>query len=144
MYYLDSNAFIYPALYEGPKASGAAALLAAVVEGDESAATASLTLPEVLWIVSQNASREEAIAQGERLLHLPNLRILDVGGREMLRVIKFMDAYEGLTPRDAIHLSTAIESGIRTIVTDDADFDVVSEVERIGLDELDVLDHDSA
>ena len=74
MYYLDSNAFIYPALYEGPKASAAARFLGAVVEGDEAAATASLTLDEVIWIVSQNASREEAIAQGERLIQLPNLR----------------------------------------------------------------------
>ena len=136
MYYLDSNAFIYPALYEGPKASEAARFLGAVVRGDEAAATASLTLDEVIWIVSQNASREEAIAQGERLLKLPNLRILDVGSRELLRVIKFMDAYDRLTPRDAIHLSTAIESGIRSIVTDDDDFDFVSEVDRIGLDEL--------
>lgn len=32
MYYLDANAFIYPALYEGPKAHGAASLLEQVVE----------------------------------------------------------------------------------------------------------------
>lgn len=119
-------------MYEGPKASAAARFLGAVVDGDEAAATASLTLDEVIWIVSL----EEAIAQGERLIQLPNLRILDVGSRELLRVIKFMDAYDRLTPRDAIHLSTAIESGIRSIVTDDEDFEVVSEVDRIGLEEL--------
>jgi len=41
MYYLDSKAFIYPALFEGPKASGAARFLGAIVRGEEAAATAA-------------------------------------------------------------------------------------------------------
>lgn len=144
MYYLDSNAFIYPALYEGPKASRASAFLREVVEGDEAAATASLTMDEVIWIVSQNASRDVAIRQGERLLKLPNLRILDVGSQELLRVVTVMDTYERLTPRDAIHLATMLENGIHTIVSDDDDFDDVTDVDRIGLDELDSPGDDSA
>lgn len=142
MYYLDSNAFIYPALYDGPKASGAEEFLRAVVARDHAAATASLTLDEVIWITSQNASREIALKQGERLIQLPNLQILDVGARELLRVVKLMRTYDHLTPRDAIHLSTAVENGIHSIVSDDDDFDDVAEVDRIGLDELEVNDRD--
>lgn len=137
MYYLDSDAFIYPALYEGPKATKAGAFLEEVVEDAASAATASLTLDELIWIISQISSRDVAIRQGERLPKLPNLRILDVGSRELLRVIRFMDAYDHLTPRDAVHLAAMAEYGVHSIVSDDDDFDDVTEVSRIGLDELD-------
>lgn len=136
MHYLDANAFIYPTLYEGPKASGTAAFLRSIVGGDEAAATASLTVDEVIWVVSQNSSRQDGVRQGERLLKLPNLRILDVGSQELLRVIRFMDAYEHLSPRDAIHLAAMTEHGIHTIISDDDDFDSVSEVSRVGLDEV--------
>ena len=137
MYYVDSNVLIYPALYEGPKAENATAFLRAVVEGDQQAATASLTLDEVIWIISRERSRGAAIDQGERLLKLPNLRVLDVGGVELMRCIKHMRAYEHLTPRDAIHLAAATEHGIHSIVTDDADFEDVTGVTRFGLDDPD-------
>ena len=33
-YYLDSNVFIYPALYEGEKSTGTTALLERIVDGE--------------------------------------------------------------------------------------------------------------
>lgn len=138
MYYLDSNALIYPALYEGPKATRAAGLLRAVVEGEEEAATASLTLDEVVWITARETSRDAGIEQGERLLKLPNLRILDVRSRDILRALKHMREYEGLTPRDAVHLATMTEHGIHSIVSDDDDFDDVGEATRVPLEEIEI------
>lgn len=143
MHSLDGDAFIYPALYEGSKASGAAALLASVVAGDVAAATASPTLDEVIWIVPRDASREVALEQGERLLHMPNLRVLDVGSRELLRAVELIRTYDHLTPRDAIHLSAAIENGIHSVVSDAEAFDDVIGVERVGLGGLDVPCSDS-
>lgn len=94
----------------------------------------------MICIVSQSASRDVALRQGERLLKFPNLRILSVGSRELLRVVKLMDAHEHLTPRDAIHVAAMTEHGIGSIVSDDGDFDAVPDVDRIGLDELDLPD----
>jgi predicted nucleic acid-binding protein len=137
MHYLDSNAFIYPALYDGPKATNAAELLADIVAGRTKGATASLTLDEVIWIIGQEATRDDGIAQGERLLKLPNLRILAVDGPVLMRSIKQLRAYDHVTPRDAIHLATMGEHGIHSIVSDDADFDAVESVERVPLESLD-------
>lgn len=133
MYYLDSNVLIYPALYEGPKADGATTLLRAVVSGDVQAATASLTIDEVVWIISREATREDGIDQGERILQMPNLRILDIGGRELLSSVKHLRRYDHLTPHDAIHLAAMTDHGIGSIVTDDDDFDGLAEVDRIPI-----------
>lgn len=134
MRYLDSNVLIYPALYEGPKAESATSILRQVVSGSAPAATASLTLDEVVWIISQEATREEGVTQGERILKMPNLRILDVRGRDLMSALKHMRTYDHLTPRDAIHLAAMTEHGIRSIVTDDNDFDAVAEIDRIELE----------
>ena len=133
MRYLDSNVFIYPALYEGPKADCATSLLRQIGSGSVQAATTSLTVDEVVWIISQEATRSDGITQGERLLKMPNLRILDVRGRDIMSSLKHMRRYEHLSPRDAIHLAAMTEHGIRSIVTDDEDFDQVSEVDRIEI-----------
>lgn len=130
MYYLDSNAFIYPALYEGTKADGAAQLLQEIVAGDTEGATASLTLDEVVWITSRETDRETALRQGQRILQFPNLQILDVRERESRGMIEEMETYEELAPRDAIHLAAMKSRDIGDIVSDDRDFDPVEGVTR--------------
>ena len=49
------------------------------------------------------------------------------------RAQRFVEKYK-LKPRDAIHAATAISHGISQIISDDPDFDKVSELERIGLE----------
>ncbi|OQX53472.1 MAG: hypothetical protein B5M48_03285 [Candidatus Omnitrophica bacterium 4484_213] len=44
-------------------------------------------------------------------------------------ITKYIKA--GIKPRDAIHLATMLEHGIFTIVSNDADFDKVQEIERL-------------
>lgn len=137
MYYLDANVFIYPALYEGEKARGAETLLEAVTAGEEQAATASLTLDEVVWILSRNVSRETAIEQGRRILEFPNLRVLGVDTQQTLRALQYMERYDTLQPRDAIHLAAMDDHDIRIVVSDDADFENIEDVERLELTDFD-------
>jgi predicted nucleic acid-binding protein len=135
MYYIDANVFIYVALYEGRKHEHARALLEAVENGSEGAATAALTLDEVVWVLSQEASRSVALEQGQRLLDIPNLRFVDVEGATLVGMLQQMRRNEHLRPRDAIHLATMESAGIYTIVSDDSDFDRVDDVDRRGLEE---------
>ena len=133
LYYFDSNVFILPALYEGKRSREAAEWLRKMVEGEIEASTSALTLDEVVWIISQESSKEEALRESERILELPHLKILDVKSEDAVRMINYQRKYEGLKPRDAVHLSVAVRNGIHTVVSDDDDFDGLKEIERISL-----------
>ena len=134
MKYLDSNVFLYPILYEGKKSGRAGSILNEMVDGDIHCATASLTLDEVMWIISKKVSRDRALEVGRDILELPNLKVLDVTARDILRSIELMRKYEHLKPRDSIHAAVSLGAGIHSIVSDDGDFDEVEEIDRIGLD----------
>lgn len=133
MKYLDSNVFLYPILYEGKKSDNARAILTEMVEGDIHCITASLTLDEVIWIVSKKISREKALEIGKDTLDLPNLKILDVTAKDILNSIDLMQRYAHLKPRDAIHSAVCINAGVFTIVSDDSDFDSIEEIDRESL-----------
>ncbi len=135
MKYLDSNVFIMPVLYKGKKAEKAKKILEMLSEGILSCATASLTLDEVLWvIIKQTHDRSRAIQICRDIMELPNLSILNVTAKDVVGALWFMDKYNWLKPRDAIHLGVCTNSGIFTIVTDDSDFNNVQEVSREGLE----------
>lgn len=134
MYYLDANAFVYPALYDGEKAAGATELLRAIVAGDERGATATLTIDEVVWVLSRESDRSVAIEQGRRILEMPNLSILDVEAEQALGMLSVLERHETLAPRDAIHLAVMDSHGLHGIVSDDRDFEAIPDVERHALE----------
>lgn len=136
LYYLDSNIFILPALYEGKKSDIAKKLIHDVIEGKIEAATCSLTFDEITYIISNRSSRKAALKQAERIMEFPHLKIIDVKGNEIVSMLKYMDTYDKIQPRDAIHLSAAVNSGIYTIVSDDDDFKEVKEVEWKSLEDM--------
>jgi len=131
--YLDSNVFVYAALYEGDKADGARRLLRETVEGDREAVTASLTLDEVTYILAREETRESALRQAERVLGFANLRVVSVGAEVARDALGAMREHEGLSPRDAFHLAAAEKADADVLVTDDSDFDEVG-METAGLD----------
>ncbi|MEF8874865.1 MAG: PIN domain-containing protein [Candidatus Thermoplasmatota archaeon] len=134
LYHFDSNVFILPALYEGDRPQEASDWLRKMVEGEIEVGTSASTLDEVTWILSREASREEALKEGERILEFPHLKILDVRSEDTVRMINYQRRYEELNPRDALHLSVAVRNGIHTVVSDDDDFDGLKEIEWIGLE----------
>lgn len=136
LYYLDSNIFILPALYEGEKSDRAKKLIHDVIEGKIEAVTCSLTFDEITYIISKRSSRKAALKQAERIMEFPHLKIIDVKGKEIVSMLKYMHTYDKIQPRDAIHLSAAVNSGIYTIVSDDDDFKEVKEVEWKSLEDM--------
>lgn len=134
LHYFDSNVFILPALYEGDRSENAADWLRKMVDGEIEVGTSALTLDEVSWIISREATKEEALKEGERILELPHLKILDVKSEDTVRMMNYQRRYDDLKPRDAMHLSVAVRNGIRTVVSDDDDFDGLKEIERISLE----------
>ena len=134
MNYIDGNVFIYPILYHGKKADNAKKILSKMVDGEIACATSSLTLDEVMWVIINEANRKKALQIGKDILTLPNLKILDVTNEHIMQSITLMEKYKKLKPRDAIHLSVCTTAGIFRFITDDADFDHISEINRITLE----------
>lgn len=119
MLYLDANVFLYPILYDDDKARAAARLLHKVEAGNQPAATSSLTVDEVIWVVQRYVDRAAGIRAGHALLAMRNLRRLSVTEGDLRGALALMESVAGLQPRDALHAAVATRNEIQTIVSDD-------------------------
>lgn len=135
MPYIDSNVFIYPVLYTieaEPKAKKASQILLSIEKGELQAYTSTLTWDEVVWVVSKQMGRNEGINQGQKLLGFPNLEFIGVDANVLSQAQALIDKHN-LTPRDSIHIASAIQRKTKTIISDDKDIDQVPEIERTPL-----------
>jgi predicted nucleic acid-binding protein len=127
--YLDANIFVFAALNTQEEGSKAVALLRKIQQGEEQAITSALTLDEVYWEVKKNRGMDKALETAEAMLNFPNLEIISADREVISSALQIIRQYH-LTPRDAIHASTAIAEKVDTIVSTDADFDKVKELRR--------------
>jgi|Deesub1362A_J573_1020465.scaffolds.fasta_scaffold04086_2 hypothetical protein len=128
--YLDSNIFIYAILYKGELAEKSMKYLRMASEGEFKAYTSSLTWDEVVYAVRKVAGIEESIKAGKILLKIPFLEFLDVDHAICEEAQKLVEKYK-LFPRDAIHAAFALKYCDGTIISNDADLDVVELLKRI-------------
>lgn len=130
-FYVDSNVFLYPVLYNDLKESESARKILSEIEGKNIRAyTSTLTWDEVSYVVERTLGKTDAIEIGKKFLNFPFLRFIPVDD-EIIRRSQIIREKYNLKPRDSIHLSCAIERNISEIITDDADFDGIKEVKRI-------------
>jgi|ERR1035437_4492528 predicted nucleic acid-binding protein len=135
MPYIDANVFIFPILYEEeqePKVKHAKQILQSIEKGELSAYTSTLTWDEVVWIVRKAMGRAEAISQGQKLLGFLNLHWIIVDENILSQAQSLMNKYN-LHPRDAVHVASAINRKIVSIISDDLDIDQVKEINRTPL-----------
>lgn len=135
MKYVDSNVFIYPVIYDEKTEKlsvEAKKILVKIAEGDLEAATSFLTWDEVVWVVRKVIDKKSAIKEGEKFLQFPKLEMLEINKNVILKAQDLIDRYK-LRPRDAIHVASALENGIKEIISDDPDLDVVKEITRIRI-----------
>jgi uncharacterized protein len=135
MPYLDSNIFIYPVIYQAevePKAKAAKELLVKIERGRLPAYTSTLTWDEVVWVISKVMGRQQGHLQGQKLLGFPNLHFIAADENVLARAQRLIGKYN-LSPRDSIHAASTLEKRIRSVISDDADFDQVKEIKRIPI-----------
>mgnify|MGYP001134822774 CR=1 FL=1 len=135
MPYIDSNVFIYPAIYQTEaqqKAKKAKEIILKIESGELTAYTSTLTWDEVTWVVSRVLGRDDGIRQGRKLLGFPNLEFIDVDEGILTVAQMLLDKYK-LNPRDSIHIASALSRKIKTVISDDEDFDKVKEIARTPL-----------
>jgi hypothetical protein len=132
MPYIDSNVFIYPAIYQTEsqlKAKKAKEILLKIEKGEISAHTSTLTWDEVVWVVGKLLSRDDGINQGKKLLGFPNLEFINVDEGILTLAQNLLNKYK-LSPRDSIHAASAVSRKIKAVISDDKNFDQVKEITR--------------
>lgn len=132
MAYIDSNVFIYPAIYSAEnveKARNAKEILTNIEKGRMKAYTSALTWDEVVWVVSRTMNREDGADQGKKLLGFPNLEFIDVDEIILSSAQNLVEKYK-IRPRDSIHVASAITKNVRTVISDDEDLDKIKDIER--------------
>jgi predicted nucleic acid-binding protein len=136
MPYIDSNVFIYPVIYQTEaqqKAKKAKEILHKIENGELSAYTSTLTWDEVVWVISRVMGRNDGIAQGRKLLGFPNLKFINADENVLTQAQTLIGKYK-LSPRDSIHVASALVRNIKAVISDDADFDQVQEIKRTPLE----------
>ena len=132
MVYLDSSVFVYAVTHDpskSAKAKEAIGILREVEENKTRGVTSLLSWDELAWVVWRLEGREASIRAGAAFLKLKNLSILAPGLPVMLRAQELVERYQ-LKPRDAIHVSTALNAGEKEIISEDEELDVVAEIIR--------------
>ncbi len=133
--YVDSNVFVYPILYSqeiNPRVKKANEILISIAKGELLAFTSTLTWDEIVWAVRKFMGKDEALNQGQKLLGFINLQFIEVDENILSQAQGLMNNYN-LKPRDSIHIASAINRRLKTIISDDKDFDKVKEVTRVPL-----------
>lgn len=133
LYYVDSNIFIYPIIYDETcviEAKKCRELLLKIALGEVEAYTSSVTWDEVTWIVRKLFGIDLSIDQGRMFLGFPNLRLLGIKRTTVFKAQEIVEKYR-LTPRDALHAAAAVENKITTIMSYDKDFDSLEAIKRI-------------
>jgi predicted nucleic acid-binding protein len=133
--YVDANVFLYPALYPTEtqlKAREAKEILLKIESGEIRAATSTLTWDEVVWVTTRLLGRNDGVAQGQKLLGFPNLGFISVDEGVIAQAQSLMDRCK-ISPRDSIHVASALGRKTKTILSDDEDFDQIKEIKRTPL-----------
>jgi hypothetical protein len=129
-FFLDTNIFLYAAGASHPLREACARVLRRVADGTLDATISSEVIQEVLYVLIRRGRRGDALKLASDLASLfPDL--LAVTRDDVAGACELLRRYPQLSVRDAVHVGTMLQNGLRTIVSVDSDFDQVSEIRRV-------------
>lgn len=126
--YLDANVFVL-ALAADERGERARKWLERVQEGGEDAVVSALALDEIMWVLMRAGKAHLLEEVVEQIYSLRNCVVVGVDSSIPMKAVGLIKKY-ALKPRDAFHVAVMQEHKLKTIVSDDRDFDRVSEVKR--------------
>ena len=132
IFYIDSNIFIFPVIYENEKADASSKILNDIEKNEIIAYTSVLTWDEVAYVVNRVMGRADSINAGKKFINYPNLRFIPASIDIIVRAQEIIQNYN-IKPRDAIHVASALSKNIHNIVSDDSDFDKIDLIKRVKL-----------
>ena len=127
--YLDASVFIASCLDTGANGEKARKIIDAVQKKRIYGYTCVLTFDESVFIIRKFRGFENSLIAGDDFLNIQHLNFIEVTYEIIASAQELIKKYK-LKPRDAIHAACAIANGIKTIVSDDSDFDILKEIER--------------
>src|SRR3989344_5768223 len=119
MIYIDANVFIFAFADNGQNGEFSRKILEIVESQSIAAATSSLTIDEVLWSLSKEIPKKEAILACRTILKIKGLRVLNIDKKIILESLNIVEKYN-LKPRDSIHVAAMILNKINEIVSSDS------------------------
>lgn len=125
--YIDANIFIQAVLRDDKKSIN---ILEKIIKKDFVAVTNILSWDELVFVIGKFLNRNVASIEGKKFLKFPNVEFIETKKETILKAQKLIEKYP-LKPRDAIHAATAINLGIKEIISEDSDFDKIKELKRI-------------
>lgn len=133
--YLDSSVFITSCIDNEDNGRKARSVIKAVENQVINGYTSTLTFDEVVFVVRKIAGFKNSLVVGDDILSIKNLNFIDVTYQTVILAQELIKKYK-LKPRDAIHAACAFSKGTKTMISDDADFDAIKEIKRIGIKEF--------
>ena len=131
-FYIDSNIFIFPAIYDNEQACKAGKILSRIENNEIIGYTSVLTWDEVMYVIWKILGKADSISIGKKFINYPNLRFINTDSNIIIKATEIAENYN-LKPRDSIHIATALSRDMHNIISDDFDFDSVDIVYRIKL-----------
>jgi len=132
IFYIDSNIFIFPIIYENEQANISRKILERIEKNEIIAYTSVLTWDEVAYVVNKVMGKADSINAGKKFINYPNLRFIQASIDIIIRAQEIIQNYN-LKPRDSIHVASALSKSIHNIVSDDSDFDKIDLIKRVVL-----------
>ena len=102
--FIDSNIFLYALSVGGKKEEKCRAFLDKIAKGEQNSVISALVLDEIAWVISEKGGEMAAIKTWEKVMTIPNLKIIEIN-ESVVRSVPFF-LKQGLDPRDAIHAAT--------------------------------------
>lgn len=130
MLFVDTNIFLFAAGTEHPLRRSCQQVLQDVAAGTLEAVTSTEVVQEILYVLVRRGFREKALVLAGEILQLfPEL--LPVTRPDMRRTMELLQQHPDVSVRDAVHVATMWNNGIRQIVSADRDFDRIGRIERL-------------
>ena len=131
-FYIDSNIFIFPVIYDNEQASKAGNIQSRIENNEIIGYTSVLTWEEVVYVIFKTLGKADSISIDKKFINYPNLRFINTDLNIIIKAKEIVENYN-LKPRDSIYIATALARDIHNVISDDSDFDSVDIIYRIKL-----------
>ncbi|MEK9150429.1 MAG: type II toxin-antitoxin system VapC family toxin [Candidatus Desantisbacteria bacterium] len=131
VYFLDANIIMYAVGKEHPYKKGCQQIISMIKQEKISVITDTEIIQEILHRYLSLRMPQDAFENAEDTINLTQ-HLLPIGEGEIERAIELLKKYQpALETRDAIHVASMLNYGIKEIISTDKHFDLLTEIKRI-------------